>query len=69
MQVSKDKRSVRYTGDGKHGNDVGSIQGNLPVPHNQSIYYFEAVVTEAGERGQIVMGFTDRNFKLGRQPG
>ena len=60
---------MRYTGNGAHGNDVGSIQGNLPVPNKQSIYYFEATVSDAGERSQIVIGFTDRNFKLSRQPG
>lgn len=60
---------MKYTGNGAHGNDVGSIQGNQPVPHCCSLYYFEATVADAGERGHIVIGFTDQSFKLGRQPG
>ncbi|KAK9796681.1 hypothetical protein WJX73_008447 [Symbiochloris irregularis] len=69
LEVSKDKRSVRYTGNGAHDNDVGAIQGNLPVPSRCKLYYFEATVVHAGERGHIVIGFSDRAFKLSRQPG
>ncbi|KAK9806165.1 hypothetical protein WJX72_003712 [[Myrmecia] bisecta] len=69
LEVSKDKLTVRYTGNGAHTNDVGSIQGNRPVPRKQLLYYFEITVLDRGENCKIGVGFTDKNFKLGRQPG
>jgi hypothetical protein len=69
LEVGKDRLSLRYTGDGRHGNDVGSIQANRPVPCQQLLYYFELTVIEQGDFGRIAIGFTDKNFKVTRQPG
>eukprot|EP00887_Chlorella_sp_A99_P001255 scaffold14.g1255.t1 len=69
LEVAKNKLSVRYTGTATHENDVGAIQANHPVPRRRLIYYWEATVVAGGERGSITIGFTDRSFKHGRQPG
>ncbi len=69
VQVSKNKLTVRYVGNGVHNNDVGAIQGNWPVPRQRSVYYFEVHVDDAGDRGLIGIGFGDGNFRLQKQPG
>ncbi len=69
VQVDKDKLTVRYTGQGAHNNDVGAIQGDQPAPRRKRVYYYEIHVNEAGERGLIGVGFADKNFKMGKQPG
>eukprot|EP00877_Chromochloris_zofingiensis_P000059 jgi/Chrzof1/10053/Cz04g25140.t1 len=69
LEIGKDKLTVRYTGDGRHPNDVGAIQANLPLPTNQLVYYFEMTVLNHGEHGRIALGFTEKSFKLTRQPG
>uniref|UniRef100_A0A383VPB8 B30.2/SPRY domain-containing protein n=1 Tax=Tetradesmus obliquus TaxID=3088 RepID=A0A383VPB8_TETOB len=69
LEIGKDKLSIRYVGDGRHDNDVGSIQGNRPVPTQQLLYYFELTVVDQGELGRIAIGFTEKSFKLTRQPG
>ena len=69
VQVEKDKLTVRYTGQGAHNNDVGAIQGNRPVPRKRRVYYYEVTVLDAGEKGLIGVGFADKNFKMGKQPG
>lgn len=69
LQVSKDKLSVRYTGNGLHDNDVGSIQANAKVPRRQLVYYYEMTVLDAGTRGLMAIGFAEKGFKLGRHPG
>ena len=78
-QVSPDRLTVRYTGSasaGPRGHEgaaaqVGAVQANRPVPrHGAPIhYYWEATVRGAGERCSITIGFTDRHFKQGHQPG
>ncbi len=60
---------MQYTGPGAHTNDVGAIQGNRPVPRQRRLYYFEVTILEAGERGRIGVGFSDKGFKMGKQPG
>lgn len=69
LEVSKDKLTVRYTADGRHSNDVGAIQANVPVPLRTAVFYFEMTVLDQGEQTKIAIGFSDRNFKLTRQPG
>ncbi|EIE19632.1 SPRY-domain-containing protein [Coccomyxa subellipsoidea C-169] len=69
LDVEKDKLTVRYTGQGAHNNDVGAIQGNRPVPRKRRVYYYEVTVLDAGEKGLIGVGFADKNFKMGKQPG
>lgn len=69
VQVEKDKLTVKYTGQGQHNNDVGAIQGNRPVPRKRRVYYYEVGVLDAGDRGLIGVGFADKNFKMGKQPG
>eukprot|EP00882_Tetradesmus_deserticola_P015836 GHRQ01016884.1.p1 GENE.GHRQ01016884.1~~GHRQ01016884.1.p1 ORF type:complete len:209 (+),score=72.32 GHRQ01016884.1:270-896(+) len=69
LEIGKDKLSLRYVGDGRHDNDVGSIQGNRAVPTQQLLYYFELTVVDQGELGRIAIGFSDKSFKLTRQPG
>eukprot|EP00879_Flechtneria_rotunda_P010946 GHRR01011438.1.p1 GENE.GHRR01011438.1~~GHRR01011438.1.p1 ORF type:complete len:110 (+),score=15.22 GHRR01011438.1:182-511(+) len=69
LEIGKDKLSIRYVGEGRHGNDVGSIQASKPVPTQQLLYYFEVTVVSQGELGRIGLGFTDKNFKVTRQPG
>ena len=60
---------MRYTGQGAHNNDVGAIQGDHPAPRHRRVYYYEMQVNEAGERGLIGLGFADKAFKMGKQPG
>eukprot|EP00897_Mesotaenium_endlicherianum_P001531 jgi/Mesen1/1405/ME000130S00492 len=69
LEVSKDKLSVKYIGNGTHGNDVGSIQANRRCPLDRMLYYFELSVKDPGDRGCIAIGFTEKGVKLGRQPG
>ena len=69
VQVSRNKLVVKYTGPGRHGNDVGSIQGNFPVPKQRVVYYFELLVKEKGDTGDVSIGFADKHFKMGRAPG
>lgn len=69
LEIAKDKLSIRYVGDGRYNNDVGSIQANRPVPHHQLVYYFEITVLDQGEAGRIGLGFSDKTFKVTRQPG
>ncbi|KAK1320302.1 hypothetical protein QJS10_CPA03g00224 [Acorus calamus] len=67
--VSTDKLSVKYTSCNLHGHDVGSVQANCPAPSRRLVYYFEIEVVNAGQKGQIAIGFTTENFKMKRQPG
>lgn len=69
LAISTDKLSAKYTGEGKHANDVGAVQGNRPAPVRRMLYYFEISIKDRGLRGVISIGFTDENFKTGRQPG
>lgn len=69
LEASKDKLTVRYTGQAQHENDVGSIQSNHPVPRKRLVYYYEVTVKEGSERGEVGLGFSDRSFKVGRHPG
>lgn len=69
LEVCKEKLTVRYVGEARHSNDVGAIQANRPVPSNVALYYFELTVLDRGEQGKIAIGFTDKNFKITRQPG
>eukprot|EP00242_Pyramimonas_sp_CCMP2087_P016646 CAMPEP_0198207392 /NCGR_PEP_ID=MMETSP1445-20131203/10846_1 /TAXON_ID=36898 /ORGANISM="Pyramimonas sp., Strain CCMP2087" /LENGTH=406 /DNA_ID=CAMNT_0043880401 /DNA_START=223 /DNA_END=1439 /DNA_ORIENTATION=+ len=69
LEVSTDKLSVRYVGEGAHSNDVGSIQANRPAPSQQLVFYYEVEVKDGGERGKIGVGFSDKTFKHSRQPG
>ncbi|KAG0575397.1 hypothetical protein KC19_5G001400 [Ceratodon purpureus] len=69
LVVSTDKLTARYTGDGRHGNDVGAIQANRPAPCRRLLYYFEMTVKDRGEKGYTAIGFTDEHFKNSRQPG
>src|SRR5690349_7051400 len=64
LEVSKDRLTVRYTGEGRHNNDVGAIQGHRPIPTQQMLYYFEATVLDQGDLSRMSIGFTDKNFKL-----
>ena len=67
--MSTDKRSILYTGEGQHGNDVGAIQANREVPCKRLLYYYEMHVKDGGARQCIAIGFGDHTFKLSRQPG
>ncbi|KAI8467332.1 MAG: SPRY-domain-containing protein [Monoraphidium minutum] len=67
LEISKDRLSAKYTGDGRH--DVGGIQANRAVPAKALLYYFEATVLDGGELGKIGVGFTPKDVKLTRQPG
>lgn len=69
LEIFCDKLTVHYKGEGRHATDVGSIQANRPVPLRRSLYYFEVTVLERGEIGRIAVGFTDKSFKLNKQPG
>ncbi|XP_058097411.1 ran-binding protein M homolog isoform X2 [Magnolia sinica] len=67
--VSPDKLSVQYTSSNLHGHDVGVVQANCPAPSKKLMYYFEIFVKNAGQKGQIAIGFTNEHFKMRRQPG
>jgi hypothetical protein len=60
---------VLYKGEGRHSADVGAIQAHRPCPNNVDIYYFELTVLESGEAGRVAIGFSQRDFKLIKQPG
>lgn len=67
--VSTDKMSVQYVGSPQHGYDVGAVQANCPAPTRRIAYYFEMTVKNAGQKGQVAIGFTTKEFNLRRQPG
>jgi len=69
LEVSTDKLSVKYTGEGAHSNDVGAIQANCPIPSQRLVYYFECEVKDSGIRKCIAIGFSDEAFKLFRHAG
>lgn len=69
LVISTDKLTARYTGEGRHGNDVGAIQGNRPAPCHRLLYYFEITIKDRGQKGNTTIGFTDEHFKNSRQPG
>ncbi|XP_002992236.2 ran-binding protein M homolog [Selaginella moellendorffii] len=69
LGISMDKLTAKYNGEGKHGNDVGAVQGNRPAPSRRLCYYFEMTVCDRGQKGVISIGFSDQNFKTSRQPG
>ena len=60
---------MQYVGKGSHHNDVGAVQSDHPVPLDMEVFYFEFTVLSSGDRGCIVLGFSDPGFKLSRQPG
>ncbi len=60
---------VHPAGSASHNNDVGSIQANCGVPLRRRLYYYEATILDAGDRGCIAIGFAPLEFKIGRQPG
>lgn len=67
--VSPDKMSVQYVGGQQHGHDVGAVQSDLPAPTRTLAYYFEMVVKNSGDKGQVSIGYTCSNYNLRRQPG
>lgn len=69
LEISRDKRTVRYTGQGSHDNDVGSVQANFGVPSNLSVYYYETKILDGGAKCCVGIGFADKKFKVTRQPG
>ncbi|GLT24831.1 hypothetical protein SLA2020_000010 [Shorea laevis] len=69
LVVSPDKLSVKYTSVNLHGHDVGVVQANKPAPVKRLVYYFEIYVKDAGDKGQIGIGYTSESFKMRRQPG
>jgi hypothetical protein len=69
LEICKEKLTLRYVGESRHSNDVGAIQTNKPVPANLLLYYFELTVLDKGELGKIAIGFSDKSFKVNRQPG
>ncbi len=69
LVISTDKLCAKYTGEGRHGHDVGAIQGNRPAPCRRLLYYFEMTVKDRGFKGYTTIGFTDEHFRNSRQPG
>ena len=69
LEVQRDKLTFTYKAEARHSSDVGAIQADRPAPLNALLYYFELTVLERGDQGRIAIGFTDRNFKLTKQPG
>ncbi|KAI0496587.1 hypothetical protein KFK09_022907 [Dendrobium nobile] len=69
QMVSMDKMSVQYVGSPQHFYDVGAVQANCPAPTRRIAYYFEMTVKNAGQKGQIAIGFTTKEFNLRRKPG
>jgi hypothetical protein len=69
LELGKDRLSVRYVGDARHNNDVGAIQANRSIPLHQRLFYFEVTITSALDAPHVAIGFTEKNFKLTRQPG
>lgn len=61
--------SIKYTADGRGVNDVGSVQANRAAPCNRLVYYFEVTIRDRGEYGRVGIGFSDKSFRLTRQPG
>ncbi|KAL1196063.1 Ran-binding protein M [Cardamine amara subsp. amara] len=67
--ISPDKISVKYSGVGLHGHDVGVVQANKAAPCKRLAYYFEMYVKDAGVKGQVAIGFTTDTFRIARHPG
>jgi Ran-binding protein 9/10 len=69
LDVDKDKLVIKYTGAGRHANDVASIQSNKPAPLDCRVYYFEVAVLDGGEHSRIGVGFGSQDFPTNKQPG
>ncbi|KAH9331513.1 hypothetical protein KI387_003621, partial [Taxus chinensis] len=69
LVISPDKLSAQYSGDSRHGHDVGAAQADCSIPVKRLLYYFEITVKDRGQRGCVSIGFTDRHFKICRHPG
>jgi len=69
LEISQDKKTIKYTGKGQNAYDVGSIRCNKPFPSDQLISYYEITIDDAGARGTIGMGLSEGEFTLNRKPG
>lgn len=67
--VSPNKLSIKYSGVGLHGHDVGVVQANKPAPCKRLAYYFEIYIKDAGVKGRVAIGFTTDSFRIARHPG
>lgn len=67
--IDKERLIATFRGVGQHGNDVGAVRADRPIPLTRQAYYYEVTVLDAGEKGKIGIGFADGDFKLQRQPG
>ena len=53
LEMAPDRLALRYTGDARHGYDVGAAQADAPVPATALVYYFEATVLGAREAAAL----------------
>jgi hypothetical protein len=69
LEISQDRRTIKYTGKGLHSHDVGTARTEHPFPSNRLIVYYEVTIIDAGVRGSIGVGLTKEQFILNRKPG
>ncbi|KAK2195817.1 bifunctional Protein kinase-like domain superfamily/Tyrosine-protein kinase [Babesia duncani] len=68
ITVSSDLKTAKYTGKSRYG-DNGTIQAEKCAPTNCKVYYFEIDIVESAITPKIVVGFTNQNYHLHRNPG
>ncbi|CAG8566010.1 9366_t:CDS:2 [Funneliformis mosseae] len=70
LQVTGDEKlKVLYIGAGQNDADAASIRTNNSIPTEIGLYYFEVLITDAGESGFIGIGFGVHNAFLWKLPG
>ncbi|GFE54196.1 cyclin-dependent kinase-related kinase [Babesia ovis] len=68
VKVRNDKVSAEFIGKGRYC-DPGAIQTETPVPKDCVLYYFEVEIVNSAKPSKIVLGFSNRNARLNRNPG
>ena len=61
-RFSRFQPGASYVGRGNHALDVGGARADAPCPVRCAVYYFEATVLDAGERGELSIGLAEASF-------
>ena len=69
LKFFKDELSIKYIGKGNSTADHAAAQSNLPIDKDNPIFYYEVEICHFGNKGEITVGFSDKNFVLQKQVG
>ncbi|KAJ3195108.1 hypothetical protein HK101_001085 [Irineochytrium annulatum] len=68
-EVLKDRKTVRYTGNGKHTYDVGVVRTKQPLSPKKFVGYFEIKILSAADTSMISVGLADPSIAPNKHPG